>query len=88
MSDDQTYNVYEKSAVVFEKLSAKSGDLITITVPANMNPQQMKAFSLLIQESIADYLPEGVNAVIVASNIQVEHWPKEMMARHGWYKLS
>lgn len=84
---DETYNVYEKSAVAFEKLSAKSGDLITITVPADMDPQQMKAFSLLIQESIADNLPEGVTTVIVASNVQIEHWPREMMARHGWHKL-
>ncbi len=84
---DASHDWYQKATIAFEKLSPKPGDFVTITVPRGTDPRQMEMVSIYVQEAIQDHLPEGVHAMIVEGGITIENWPKEMMARHGWYKL-
>ncbi len=87
MSEDTTYEWYEKATIAFAKLSPKKGDFITITIPANTDPRQAEMVAIMLQEALEDNLPEGVHAIVLQGDIRIEDLSKEVMASHGWYKI-
>lgn len=82
------YEWYEKASIAFTKLSPKPGDIITVTVPANIDPQQAQMVALYLEEVIQDKLPDSVQVMVVQAGIEMKCLNADEMAKHGWYKLA
>jgi len=77
------YRTYDKATLAFQKLDALPGDVIVITFPADILPEQMQSFAEQIQPNV----PEDVTILCTRSGVTVESFPEARMNELGWYKF-
>jgi len=88
MSDDVAKDWEEKAKVAFKKLSPKSGDIVTITVPQEIHPMQAELIRDYVVGAVQECLPDDVAVMIVEAGIDIKCLNADEMARLGWYKLA
>lgn len=86
MSQDQNpYEWYERATVAIQALRLSKGDAVVFHFPENIDPNQMEMVSELMRGAERDM---GVSILCVRQGIKVEHFPKEIMNKAGWYQLT
>ena len=84
---EHEYEWYDKASIAFKKLSPKSGDIITVSVPPDTDPRQVQMIEIMLKEAVDDALPNGCNVLLLSQGVELQHFSKNEMARLGWYKL-
>lgn len=75
--------IKETTRLTFQKLEPKAGDIITITVPESYTADQAMALANLMSE----YVPEGVQALMLQSGVTLEVLTEEEMNMVGWTRI-
>lgn len=78
-----TYEVYEKATLAFEKLKAQKGDIIVVEFPSKINKRQMAATAELLGERSREL---GVHILCVTQGITVRDLSEKTLNELGYYK--
>ena len=76
--------IVERTRVMMKKFDTRDGDMIIVTFKEDVAQEQIIAFSQCMTESI----PDGVTVVCTKENVTMEHLPKDLMNKHGWYNIN
>lgn len=74
---------YEQARVSFKRLNAQPGNIIVVTVPADIATSQMLAAMEQLQKIGKDH---DCTVMVVRAGTSVEELDETKMAEHGWYK--
>lgn len=77
------YKAYDKATLAFQKLSPHEGDIIVITFPDDIQPQQMQLFA----EQLQPQIPDDVTILCARAGVTIESLPELEMNNLGWYKF-
>jgi len=83
MSEGSGYKIYDKAEIAFEKMQPADGDIMVITFPADVDPNQMAMFG----ENLNQLVPEGVTVLLTRSGMKVELMKEAEMNKLGWHKF-
>jgi len=83
MSENSGYKIYDKAEIAFEKMQPSDGDIMVITFPADVDPNQMAIFG----ENLNQLVPEGVTVLLTRSGMKVELMKESEMNKLGWHKF-
>ena len=83
--DDQERidEIKETARLSFKKLSPKAGDIITVTIPADMSGEAAMGLASLL----GDYVPEGVQALMLQEGVTLDVLTEEEMNTVGWTRI-
>lgn len=74
---------YKSATLAFQKLNPSKGNVIVITFPADIIPEQMQVFANELQPNV----PEDVTVICTRLGITIEELPETQMNKFGWYKF-
>lgn len=78
------YKVYDKATLAFQKLKPRDGDIIVITFPDDIQPQQMQNFA----EQLQPQIPDDVTILCTRAGVTIDNLPESEMNKLGWYKFN
>lgn len=81
---DDDYKTYDKATLAFQKLNPSEGDVIIITFPDDIHPQQMQLFA----EQLQPQIPEDVTILCTRAGVTIENFSEVEMNKMGWYKFN
>jgi len=77
------YKTYDHAEIAFKKLKVNAGDIIIITFPVDIEPNQMQLFA----DQLNPLIPEDVTVLCTRSGVTVETLSHETLNKAGWYKF-
>ena len=81
MEDD--YKIYDNATLAFQKLDTREGDIIIISFPDDIHPNQMQMFAKQLQP----HIPDDVTILCTRAGVTVNSLPESEMNKMGWYKF-
>ena len=77
------YEIYEKATIAFQKLKVESGDVIVISFPEDIDPQQLQAAAMMFAERSQEI---GAHIICAANNITVNTLTEAELNAAGYYR--
>lgn len=82
MTNDN-YKTYDHATLAFKKLSPHKGDIIIISFPDDIHPQQMQLFT----EQLQPQIPDDVTILCTRAGVSIKKLPEIEMNKLGWYRF-
>jgi hypothetical protein len=87
MSENAAYDWTQKATVAFQKLSPRPGDILTVTLPDTVRPEQIAQIQVYVADVLQDLELDGkVGCMIVVGGLDMQVLRAETMNELGWYR--
>ena len=87
MSEGETQGekFYKQARLAFQKVSPKPGEVVAVTVPADMSAIQVTAMMDILQQLTEEL---DCKAMVLSQGAQLTLVSEESMNQMGWYHIS
>jgi len=83
-SDSQSEKFYKQAKMAFQKVDPKAGEVVAVTVPADMSSLQVQSMMDILQELTTEL---DCKAMVLSQGAQLSFISEESMNQMGWYHI-